>query len=263
MDSEREEITPAPRVGDLVLWSSTWLGLANAACLAAASKALGGAARADLALFAFCGTVVVYVHDHLSELERDRRTSPLRSAFLVTRQRGLHRWALLCLVVSLVLGFSFAQVSTLALAAGALCLGLLHRRWKQRPWSKPLYIALAWILVTVGLPATLLPGVSHVAWVAGVLAPTGMANVLLYNLRPGLALGGPRRSGAWAVSGLLLVGALVLALLAPAPVRGLAWLPVAMSVALWRPPQGERSVAWITDGLLLLGGLLAWLLPLP
>jgi len=113
--------------------------------------------------------------------------------------------------------------------------------------------------VTVGFTWVHAPAVRHGTWVAGIVAATAAANVLLYNLRDerGLTVWLGGRRGTRLVCAACLVLALALALLGPTAVRPLAWLPIAMAACLvvYRPT--ERFAAWAVDGALLLGALLA------
>ncbi|MCA9512339.1 MAG: hypothetical protein KC560_16640, partial [Myxococcales bacterium] len=72
---------------DAIVFSSAWTGAAAVALTAAAARALGVEAPPAALALAFGGTLVVYTVDRLRDLERDRLTSPARSAF-VARHRG-------------------------------------------------------------------------------------------------------------------------------------------------------------------------------
>ena len=144
----------------------------------------------------------------------------------------------------------------LALAALGGVLGLLHERLRDRAWSKPLYVSLAWTIVVVGFPAAAAPVPADTPWVAGVVFGTGMANVWLYNLRPGARLHAQlgTAKGRGIAAGCVLT-AMALALLGPADLRPLVALPAATGIGLFAPKLTERSVAWAIDGYLLLGAL--------
>ena len=94
-----------------------------------------------------------------------------------------------------------------------------------------------------------------------MVGATVLANVALSNLRDGEGLAarlGQRRT--LGVTTAILVAGGVGALLAPAPVRPLAALPVAMGVALIGFRPTERYGAGVVDGALGVGALvaLAW-----
>jgi hypothetical protein len=239
------------------LWSSAWLALAAAALTAAAARALGVAPAPALLGLAFGGTLAVYVVDRVRDLPRDRATAPARAAFVAR-----HRRALLALAG---LGALLAGGSALALgprplllARGVGALGLAHRRLKRFAAAKPVYLSFAWTAVPVGLPAASDPGAHDAGWVALVIGAAVLANVVLSNLRDGEALAG--RLGASRALPLAFASALAslgAALLAPAPVRPLAAVPLAMAaaVAFFRPT--ERYGAVVVDGALLAGALVA------
>lgn len=253
--------THAPLHSDLLIWSSTWLALGTASVTAAAALAMETPPDPILVALAFCGTIVVYVIDHMRDADRDQDSSPLRAAYMGRYRTGLSLFAGLSAIASLVLGV-LAGPEVVLLAAAVLTLGLLHRRLKNRAWTKPAYVALAWVTVTVGFTAVSTPGALHVGRVATLLAATGAANVVLYNLRGSGAAARPlARLRGRPLSALLLALAAGLALTGPDPVQRLVWVPACMAAAMCWPRFSERARAWITDGALLAGGLLALLLP--
>jgi hypothetical protein len=242
---------------DAALWSSAWLALAAAALTAAAARALGAPASPALLGLAFGGTLAVYVVDRVRDLARDRATAPARAAFVEGNRR-----ALLALAAG---GAALAALSAAALgprpaglAAAVGALGLAHRRLKRFAAAKPVYLTFAWTAVPVGLPAAASPAASHVGWVAAVVGATVLPNVMLSNLRDREALAG--RLGArptLAIAGAILLVGLAAALAAPAPVRPLAALPLAMAAAAAAFRPSERYGAFAVDGALLLGALCA------
>jgi hypothetical protein len=242
---------------DAALWSSAWLALAAAALTAASARALGAAVSPALLGLAFGGTLAVYVVDRVRDLAHDRATAPARAAFVAG-----HRRALLALAAG---GAALAGVSAaalgprpLGLAALVGALGVAHRRLKRFAPAKPVYLTFAWTAVPVGLPAAADPPAAHVGWVAAVVGATVLPNVMLSNLRDGEALAG--RLGArrtLAIAGAILLAGLAAALAAPAPVRPLAALPLAMGAAAAAFRPSERYGALAVDGALLLGALAA------
>jgi hypothetical protein len=245
----------ATRLLDALAFSSLWVAMAAGAMCAASALAIGVAPSRGATGLAVCGTLVVYHVDRLRDLERDRATTPLRSAFVAR-----HREALLA-----VSGAAALACALLALRAGprafavlapVLALGLLHRRLKRFALGKPVYITAAWVAVVVGLPAALGDAPRHVAWAAALLAATILANAIASNVRDDEAAAaalGPdvplRIARGCAVAGL------GLALLAPAPVRALLPIPLATLAALLAFHPGERYGHVTVDGALLLGAL--------
>jgi 4-hydroxybenzoate polyprenyltransferase len=242
---------------DAVVWSSLWLALAAAALLAASARALGVAPPTPLLALAFGGTLAVYAVDRLRDVAQDRATAPERTAFVERHRSGLTSLAgagaIAAAGSALWLG---PRAVGLAVLVGAL--GLAHRRLKRWLLVKPIYLTFAWTAVPVGLPALHDRGAQHVGFAAAVVFACVLANVALSNLRDreGLAARlGPRRT--LAVASAILLAGLGVALLAPAPVRALAALPVAMGLAVAGYRPTERYGGLVVDGALLVGALAA------
>jgi 4-hydroxybenzoate polyprenyltransferase len=132
---------------------------------------------AQLIAFGFCGCLVVYDLDRLRDLERDRATAPRRARF-VEAHRGTLRGliaaaALTCGLLALQLG-----VVVWGISAGALALGLLHRRMKAHRKARVLYVTGAWLAVVVRLPTLAGVGASEstVAISAQTLAALCISN---------------------------------------------------------------------------------------
>lgn len=242
---------------DVLFWSSVWLAAAAAALTAAASHALGVAAEPALLGLAAGGTLVVYVIDRLRDLERDRLSAPARAAFVARNRTALLALAAGGGVLALACLLPLPRAA-LGLTAVVAALGFLHRRLKGWLVVKPVSLTFAWTAVPVGLPAVSHPSVQHVGAVATVVGATVLANVALSNLRDGEGLAGrfgQRRTLVFA-GGVLGVG-LLAALLAPAPVRPLAALPLVMGAAVAGFRPTERYGAGVVDGALLVGAVLA------
>jgi hypothetical protein len=242
---------------DAALWSSAWLALAAATLTAAAARALGAAISPALLALAFGGTLAVYVLDRVRDLGRDRATAPARAAFVARHRRAL--LALGGLGAALAAGAAAAlgpRPAALAALVGAV--GLAHRRLKRFAAAKPAYLTFAWTAVPVGLPAAADPAALHLGWAAAVVGATVLPNVMLSNLRDREALAG--RLGArrtLAIASAILLAGLAAALAAPAPVRSLAALPLAMGAAAAAFRPSERYGALVVDGALLAGALAA------
>ncbi len=249
------------RLLDGLAFSSSWIALAAALLCAAASRAMGVPLRTDALLLAFAGTLVVYNVDRLRDLERDRFTAPLRSAFVEH-----HRGALLATVlgagaVSVAAGVR-AGGAVVLLAAAVLAVGLLHRRLKAIRFGKAFYLAGAWTAVVVGLPVLLGGAAEQAGRVAAVLYLALFANAVGSSVRDREA--GPARIGL--ARGLLLARgcallALLLATFSPPPARHLLWIPLLTAVALAAFRQSERYGLLVLDGALVAGATLSLLLP--
>lgn len=234
---------------------SLWVAAAAAALCAAASRALGVAIDPGTLALAAAGTLVVYNVDRLRDTGSDRDTAPRRTAFVERRGSVLIALAALGALASAALAWRAGPRVLLVLAPVA-ALGFLHRRLKGYAWCKPFYVAGAWTAVAVGLPAVGGGAPRQVVWVAGVIATTILANVVASNLRDDEAPSA--RFGARVPLRLargLALAALVLALLAPAPVRPLFLIPLATLAALAPFHPGELYGLVTVDGALLLGAL--------
>ncbi|MAE94274.1 MAG: hypothetical protein CL910_06400 [Deltaproteobacteria bacterium] len=204
---------------------------------------------------AFAGTLFVYTVDRLRDLERDRVTSPRRSAFVERFEPWLRMQVAVAALVALALGLG-AGMRVVVVAGTVAVFGLLHRRLKHLLLAKPIYLTAAWAGVVVGMPAAHDPAARHVVWVALIVAGTVTSNVVLSNLRDdegAAARLGHRRALAVAAINLLPVAAL--ALLGPVAVRPLVLLPLFMAGdgAGFRPSEHYGALA--VDGALLAGAL--------
>lgn len=248
-------------------FSSAWDGIAFSNLLTAAiafalawisSLTLGAPSPAICSILAASGTVVVYGVDRLRDVDPDRLTSPKRTRFIERNRRIFQAGVALAAGILGVSLFSAPMpVIILCIAVGAI--GLLHRRLKRIAVIKTLYVSVAWTAICVGIPwASLRPEAPRTAalWLAAILFSAFAANLIASNLHDGEA------QSAWNArsSPLLLARAaaalgIVLAVLAPAELHPLAWIPLAEFAALlfYRPTEHYGHLA--VDGALLLGAL--------
>ncbi len=238
---------------DALAFSSVWLAAAGGALCAASSLAMGFPPALPVVAIACAGTLVVYTVDRLRDLERDRATTPARSAFVARHARVLTGLATAATLVALGLAGTLGTRPVLLLAP-VLALGLAHRRLKRLPFAKAAYVAAAWLAVVVGLPAVVAAGETNLRWVAILLAAALLANAIASNVRDGeaaISRLGPRRP-------LRIARALAaLGALAPPPVRPLAAVPAAILAALLGFRPSERYGLIVVDGALLAGALVA------
>ncbi len=248
---------------DAFAWSSALVGCAAVALAAAAARALDTPPDSAVLGFAFCGTIVVYCFDRLRDVDHDRASSPLRSAYIDEHWRPVVSFAEFAVAASFPTAFA-AGPRVVAIAAAVAAFGLAHRQLKQFAWAKPLYLTGSWTAVTVGMPAVAADGVdfARVGWVAGIVALAVQANVVLSNLRDREGLAGrlPQRVALVSAGGFAL-GSLALAWLGPHEARPLAAVPLAMLLAVVGYQPGERYGALVVDGALVAGGLGALLIP--
>jgi 1,4-dihydroxy-2-naphthoate octaprenyltransferase len=244
---------------DGLTFSSVWVALAASALCAASSRAMGVPVSGAVIGLVFAGTLVVYNVDRLRDLERDRETSPRRTAFVARQASGLMA---LC-------GLSTAAAGVLVLRLGpgpallllpVLALGLAHRRVKRFALAKASYLTLAWLIVVVALPAVAAAEARQPGWTALVIGLAIAANAIASNVRDveSSARGIGGRRGLWMARGLAAV-AICAALAGPEATRALALVPMALLAALAPFRAEERYGLLVVDGALLVGGAAAWL----
>lgn len=242
---------------DTVVFSSLWLAAAAGALVAAASLAMGIDSHPLAIGLAISGTLVIYNVDRLRDLDRDRRTSPARSNFILRHRTRLIGLTTAAAVTSAGLAVSAGQKAALTLAP-VLLIGLLHRRLKKFPSTKAAYVTAAWLCVIVGLPWVLDPRATGIGWVAAILASSVGANAVASNVRD-FETGGDHCGekialrSARAIAGL----GVGLCVLAPDPVGSILTVPLFTLIALALFKSTERFGLFVVDGALLIGGLAA------
>ncbi len=271
--TDPEEPTPAMRwhppravraALDAFAFSSGVVATAAGLLCAAASLSMGLTPLPAAVAVAVAGTLVVYNVDRLRDLERDHLTAPDRSAFVARHRRALGVLTATAGVGSLACAAALGPWSLIILAPVA-ALGLAHRRLKGIPLAKAAYITLAWLAVSVALPAmaTMATTAGHgVAWVAGILGLSIFANAIASNARDREGVSayfgrGPALHTARAVATL----GIALAAVAPAAARPLGAVGATTLLALIPFRAGERYGLLAVDGALVLGAALAigWL----
>jgi hypothetical protein len=247
---------------DAFAYSSGLAAAVGAALTLVASRIFAAPDEGRWIFLVAAGAFIIYNLDRLRDVERDRETSPRRTAF-VLRYR---KWLYAGLAIA---GSSFAGVLwgtpprmiLLCLLIGLV--GLFHRRIKERPALKAIYVSVAWAGACVGLPWL----ASHFhplgSWAAGVFLASLAANLIASNLRDNEVStilrgeGGPSRV-LWAARGFLLL-AIGCAVLGPDPMLALIWIPLTEGLALIRFRPSERYGHLAVDGGLLIGALAATL----
>jgi hypothetical protein len=248
---------------DPLLFSSLWAACVAASLVLAASLAMELPPSMAVIGLAASGTLVVYNVDRLRDLERDRKTSPLRSAFVERNRPILSGLVGAAALLSLLLALGMGPRVWLLCAAG-LAVGLLHRRLKGVLALKTLYVSAVWVGVVVGLPALAPSGESeagralHVGWVLASLGCALGANLIASNHgKPGEGIedappAAPARPHLALV--LSIVGAGI-ATLGPSVVRPLAWVGIAEALSIWAYRCDERYGLLVLDGALLAGAI--------
>jgi hypothetical protein len=242
-------------------YSSAWVAMAAGALSAAAALAMGARPDPWAVTVAVAGTWVVYNVDRLRDLERDRATTPRRSAFVAAHRRILTVLTAGAAALGAV-GAAVLGPGCILLLAPVLALGLLHRRLKQVPFAKSVYVTAAWLAVVVGLPALAADAPVLVGRVAGVLGCALFANAIASSARDVEAAAEliGTEPMLWTSRAVAALGVL-LGLTSPPPVRVLSVVPVATLATLIPFRRGERYGLLIVDGALLAGAAAAvvWL----
>jgi len=242
---------------DAVVFSSVWLTAAVGALCAAASLSMGFRPVPSVVAIACAGTLVVYIADRLRDLDHDREAAPARSAFIAR-----HVGAMKCLGLgagAVALGLAATlPMSAVLLLAPVLVVGLAHRRLKQIPFAGAAYIAVAWLVVVVGLPAVVDGHAANIGWVAAVIGVALLASTIASDVRDvGASFNRLRPGVAVRIARVLSVLGLAVAALAPASVQPLAAVPAfTLASVIWFR-SGERYGLVVVDGALLVGAIAA------
>ena len=225
---------------DWLICSGIWVGGCAVALLLAASRSMGGDPSWPLVAVTGLGTVAIYGFDRWAI---DRAGPPF--------------W-ILPLLPAAVLGLRL-PVAAIPILVGVCGLALVHARLRELPWTKPLYITVAWIGVVIGVPWVLRGGGS----VPLALAPLTLAivaNVLACDAvdrEAEAAQIDPHR--VWWLARILALTGVVVALMSPGA-EAIAAVPAMLVLALIPWPVSRRWVERGLDGALMAGALLASLI---
>ena len=160
-------------------------------------------------------------------------------------------WWILAVVAAAGIGLTLPTAAILILG-GVCVLALVHHRLREVPWFKPVYIALAWLGVVVGLP-WVIRGEGSIPAAALPIALAIVANVLACDAvdrEAEAAQIGPRR--VWWIARVVAGLGVVVGWPHPA-----AAVPAAMLLAMARWPVTRRWAEWVLDGALLVAGIVA------
>lgn len=242
---------------DLLIFSSIWiLGVAGALSWAA-SLAMEIEPSFFVVGIAMLGSLVIYNLDRLWDLNRDRLSSPDRSAF-ITRH-----FALLFYVTVIAGACSFGLLFFLPLKAILLLVvvfivGVGHPYLKRFLFFKEAYITLTWVSVVVFLPAFSSVKPAHLGWVLTVIGLPIFANIIASNIRDaeaGVSL--LSREFTLYFTRLLAIVGIICGVLGPEVVFSLTAVPLATLLSLIWFRDDERYGLLFIDGSLLVGGLIA------
>ncbi len=248
---------------DAFAFSSLWAACAAAALTSAAASALGLPLSPGPLALAFAGTLMVYNVDRLRDMELDRATAPLRTAFVSRHRSSLSILAVLAGATATLLAWHLGPAVVL-LCGVCVIPGLFHRRFKKHLGMKTFYVTAVWGAVTIGLPVLANPvgfgaeESGRLPWIIGIYAATLAANLIASNVRD-VEHSRRTRSSRQALliaRGLTLTG-VSLAWIAGPNLFALVWIPLTQAAALAAFRASERYGLWIIDGSLVLGSLLA------
>jgi len=253
------------RVADVFAFSSGLAATIGGLLSLIASQILDASGVGSWALLVASGTFIIYSLDRLRDTDRDRETSPMRTAFVLrNRQRLYAAVGGAATVFAATLLTAPPRIILLCMVIGLV--GLLHRRLKKVAALKAAYVSLAWVAACVGIPWLASesgrdgPG----PWLACVLFASLTANLIASNLRDDEGQGkaeaeadtvrGSRRSALW-IARTMAILAIVVTLAAAAPLRPLVWIPVfeGLALACFRPTERYGQLA--VDGALLVGAV--------
>lgn len=242
---------------DAVVFSSIWVAAAAGALSVACALAMGIAPSLTATGIAFAGTLVVYTVDRLRDVDRDRTTTPDRSAFVMRHGGELSLLALAAAIASAAFAVTAGPRTWLVLTP-VLAIGLLHRRLKHLTFGKSGYITLSWVAVVVGVPVAIGPGARDVGWAIAFCTTAIFANAIASNIRDrevAAARFGPAR--ALAAARTIAAGGALCGAVAPMPVASLALVPLMTLGVLIPFRPSERYGLVGVDGALLVGAIAA------
>lgn len=250
-------MTTRPFLDALAFSSLLAAGVGFTLCLAVSASLapLSGTAPWRNALLVAIGAFIIYTLDRLRDTQRDRSTSPTRTAFIERHRAGLT----LALVAASVgfggLLFSApSHISMLCLFIGLI--GLFHRRLKSGATRKSVYVSSAWILACVGIPWLTAGRPPQGLWAAAILFPVLLVNLIASNMRDDEHEWLRQHPDTLLTMTLLMaVFTVGLALFAPQPITPLVWIPIAEGAALLGFRKDERYGLLVIDGALLAGSL--------
>jgi hypothetical protein len=217
----------------ILIDSGIWLALCASSLLMAAARSMGVNPGPDLLVVASLGTMGVYGFDR----------------WVIRREAK--PWWILPAVLAVGAGATL-PLPAIGLLGGVCVLAVVHHWLREVPWFKPLYIALAWLGVVVGLP-WVLRGEGPLPSAAVPIALAIVANVLACDAvdrEAEAAQIGPRR--VWWVARATAGAGVILGW--PEPTVA---IPAAMLLALLPWPADREWAEWVLDGALLAGGVMA------
>jgi 4-hydroxybenzoate polyprenyltransferase len=246
-------------IGDAIAYSSGLATAVGAGLSLVSSRLLEADSASHWATLSAAGTFIIYNLDRLRDVERDRGTSPRRTAFIERNRRPIQgAVAIAAMIFAAACLVATRPIQALCLAIGAI--GLFHRRLKEHAALKTLYVSLAWVASCVGIPWLAAGRPPDGPWLAGILWLVLTANLIASDLRDDeTQLPSARPRTILAIGLACTMAALALALMAPAPMAAVAWIALVEGLALVGFRAGERYGLLVIDGALLAGSACALL----
>lgn len=260
-DASPPLLVRAANAADAFAFSSGLAAVVGGSLSLVASRVLGAPAAESWAILAASGTFIIYNLDRLRDIDRDRATSPLRTAFVVRNRQRLYAAVgimAICFLASLLT--APASIMLLCMAIGLV--GLFHRRLKGFAALKTAYVSIAWVAACVGIPWLASGRADAGPWLASILLASLAANLIASNLRdnePDVEEEGARSDttptttpALWLARAMTIL-AIAITLSAPDALHPLVWIPVCegLTLAYFRPTERYGLIA--VDGGLLVG----------
>ena len=209
------------------------------------------------------GTFIIYNLDRLRDIDRDRATSPLRTAFVLRNLRVLYV-AVGIVAIGFLTALLAAPPAIILLCTAIGLVGLFHRRLKESAALKTAYVSTAWVAACVGIPWIASGRTSPGPWLASILFASLTANLIASNLRDSeseveeKSTHSGRAPALWAARAMTIL-AIAVTLAAPASLHPLVWIPVCEGLALAYFRPTERYGHIVVDGSLLVGAGITWI----
>lgn len=251
------------RAVDAFAFSSGLAAAIGASLSYVASHVLAAPDAGSWAFMAATGTFIIYNLDRLRDIDRDRATSPLRTAFVLRNLRGLYVAAGI-VAIGFLTALLAAPPAIILLCTAIGLVGLFHRRLKESAALKTAYVSTAWVAACVGIPWIASGRISPGPWVASILLASLTANLIASNLRDSepeveeKSTHSGRAPALWAARTMTIL-AIAITLAAPASLHPLVWIPVCEGLALAYFRPTERYGHIVVDGGLLVGAGITWI----
>jgi 4-hydroxybenzoate polyprenyltransferase len=259
--SSRARSPLAVRAVDIFAFSSGLAAAIGGTLCLVASRLLDAPDAGSWAFLAASGTFIIYNLDRLRDIDRDRASSPLRTAFVARNRQRLYASVGL-VAIGFVVTLQAAPPSIILLCLAIGLLGLFHRRLKEVPALKVAYVSFAWVAACVGMPWIVSGRKETGLWIAGILLASLAANLIASNLRDqageveGKTAHSDTTAVLWIARAIAVLG-IGITLAAPNSLHPLIWIPATEGLTLAFFRHTERYSQIAVDGALLIGAFAA------